>query len=78
MKQKTKKIRIGDQLTIGISTITIILSSLALWLTYLGLDYHNENAINGYSLKKIQNERSDKLFAIELLEMEIADLGRLE
>ncbi len=78
MIKKTKKKRIGDQLTTAISTIIILLTGLALYLTYLGLEYHNKNAINGYSLKKIQNERSDKLFAIELLEMEIADLGRLE
>ncbi len=78
MIQKTKKIRIQNQLTIGISIITILLSIVALLLTYGALSFHNANAINGYSLKKIQNERSERLFAIELLEMEIADLGKLQ
>jgi len=78
MTQKTKKIRIGNQLTMGLSTIIILLSGVALGLTYWGLNFHNENAINGYSLKKVQNQRYNTLFAIELLEMEIADLGKLQ
>jgi len=73
-----KKKRIGSQLTQGLSTIIILLSSLALGLTYWALSFHNENAINGYSVKKIENQRSNTLFAIELLEMEIADLGKLQ
>ncbi len=78
MSKKTKKVRIGNQLFIGISTIITILTCLALGLTYWGLNFHNENAINGYSLKKIQTARYEKLFAIEQLEMEIADLGKLQ
>ena len=78
MQKKVKKIRIGNQVSIGIYTIIIILTCVALGLTYWGLNFHNSNAINGYSLKKIQTARYEKLFAIEQLEMEIADLGKLK
>ncbi len=78
MTQKTKKVRMQNQLSSGLSTITILLSGVALALTYWGLSFHNEKATNGYSLKKIQNQRYETLFAIELLEMEIADLGKLQ
>ena len=52
MTQKTKKVRMQNQLSSGLSTITILLSGVAIALTYWGLSFHNEKATNGYSLKK--------------------------
>lgn len=78
MSQKTKKIRIGNQVQMGVSQIIILATTLALGLTYWALLYHNENAINGYTLQKVQEERSNLLFAIERVNMEIANLGKLK
>jgi len=78
MSHRNPHKRTSIQLQKGTVLIAITLTVLALILTFFSLRYHNQNATNGYQLKKTQEERSLLLFEIETLEMEIADLGALQ
>lgn len=78
MSYRNSHKRTSIQLQKGTLLIAITLTGLALILTFFSLRYHNQNATNGYQLKQIQEQRSQLLFQIETLEMEIADLGSLK
>lgn len=70
--------RISLQVEYGTVMIAVLLTVVAFVLTAFGLNYHNDNATNGYQLKRLQEVRSELQFQIETLEMEIADLGSLK
>lgn len=72
-----ERMRIGDKLKQGVFMLCFLMVAVALGLTWFAIGYHNKNATNGYRLKKLQEQRSELVFQIETLEMEIADLGVL-
>jgi len=70
--------RISLQVQHGEIIIGILLTVVALILSAFSLGYSNNNATNGYQLKRLQESRSMIQFEIETFEMEIADLGSLK
>ncbi len=74
----SKRVRLADKLKQGSVMISLLIIIVSLLLTWFAISYQNQNATNGYKIKKLQEKRSDLLFQIENLEMEIADLGSMK
>jgi cell division protein FtsL len=72
------RIRLADKIKQGNFMISILIIIVSLILTWFAISYQNQNATNGYKIKKLQEKRSEFLFQIENLEMEIADLGSIK
>lgn len=71
------RIRLVDKIKQGSVMVSVLIILISLLLSWFAISYQNKNATNGYFVKKLQHQRTELLYQIETLEMEIADLGVL-
>ncbi len=72
-----KRKRISDQLQGGETILISIITVVFFILSTFTLFYHNKNATNGYKIKTLRENREEIMFAIEILDRQIADVSAI-